>query len=363
MASTLLTLNPVRATLVAAVASGVAWKFWRTRHREWPTPARTRAPALAPEAPPLAETPIGPVPRWRQFIDFMREAIEAWVDDYAQSMGAALSYYSVFSIAPLLVIVISVAGIVFGEEAARNQIFQQLSGFLGADGAAAIQGLLKSASLHNKGVIGTTIGVVLLFAGATSVLSELQNALDRVRRAPERNRPKGLRGLIRARLMSFGMILGLGFLLVISLVASAALAALGDWWAPLFGGWEFALHGVDFIVAFALVTLLFALIYKLLPSVRIAWRDVWFGAGITALLFTIGKLLIGLYIGKSAVTSGFGAASSVVVLLIWVYYSAQIFLIGAEFTWVFAHRFGSKKDEKRELNAPAPEPRRSAQPA
>ena len=136
MASTLLTLNPVRATLVAAVASGVAWKFWRTRHREWPAPARTRAPAPAPEAPPLAETPIGPVPRWRQFIDFMREAIEAWVDDYAQSMGAALSYYSVFSIAPLLVIVISVAGIVFGEEAARNQIFQQLSGFLGADGAA-----------------------------------------------------------------------------------------------------------------------------------------------------------------------------------------------------------------------------------
>jgi len=293
-------------------------------------------------------------PAWRQFYDFMKEAIQSWVDDYAPSMGAALSYYTLFSLAPLLLIVISVAGLVFGEEAARGHISPTLGGFLGPEGAIAIEGLLKSVRLQNQGIVGTVFGVVLLLVGATSVFAELQSALDRIWRAPERNKPSGLMGLVRARLLSFGLILGLGFLMIVSLIASAALTVLGDWWAPLFGGWDMVLQGVNFVVSFGLVTAVFAMIYKFMPSVRIAWRDVWVGAVATAALFTVGKFLIGLYIGNSAVTSGFGAASSIVVLLVWVYYSAQIFLVGAEFTWVYAHRFGSKKAEEHKVETKSP---------
>jgi membrane protein len=228
------------------------------------------------------------VPRWRDFYSFMKEAIHAWVDDYAPSMGAALAYYTLFSIAPLLLLVISVAGLAFGEEAARGQVSATLSSFLGAEGAIAIEGLLKSVSLHDKGIAGTALGLLLLLVGATSVFAELQNALDRVWRAPERDKPSGLIGLLRARLLSIGLILGLGFLMIVSLVASAALTALGEWWAPTFGGWDIALQTVNFVVSFGLVTAVFAMIYKFMPSVRIAWRDVWFGAVVTAALFTVG---------------------------------------------------------------------------
>jgi membrane protein len=259
-----------------------------------------------------------------------------------------------FSIAPLLLIVISVAGLVFGEEAARGHISATLSSFMGPEGAIAIEGLLKSVSLHGQSVTGTLIGAALLLVGATSVFAELQNALDRVWRAPERNKPSGLFGLLRARLMSFGLILGLGFLMIVSLIASAALAALGDWWAPLFGGWDIVLQVVNFVFSFGLVTTVFAMIYKFMPSVHIAWRDVWIGAVVTAALFTVAKFLIGLYIGKSGVTSGFGAASSIVLLLVWVYYSAQIFLVGAEFTWVYAHRFGSRRAQEHKVESISP---------
>lgn len=294
--------------------------------------------------------------RVRTLWPLVKEAVASWVDDYAPSMGAALAYYTLFSVAPLLLIVISVAGLAFGNDAARVGIFTEIEGLMGTDGAAAIEALLESVNRPKTGVAATIVGVVALLIGATTVFGELQNALDRIWRAPALARPTGWWSLLRARLLSFGMIMGIGFLLMASLVASAALSALGKWWSPLFGGWEVLLQAVNFVVGFAIITLAFAMIYKIMPRVRIQWRDVWVGAAVTALLFSVGKLLIGLYIGKSSVTSGFGAAGSLVVVLIWVYWAAQIFLMGAEFTWVYAHRYGSLRHE------PKPPSRRGVPP-
>ena len=282
----------------------------------------------------------------------VREAVSSWVDDYAASMGAALAFYTLFSLAPLLLIVISVAGLVFGEQAARGEIMLQLSGMLGAEGAKTIEAVLQSLNRPAAGVIGTLLGVVALLIGATTVFAELQDAMDRIWRAPSRP-PGGIWGLLRARLLSLGLVLGLGFLLMVSLVASAGLAALGKWWGPWFGDVELLAHALNFSVSFALITVMFAMIYKWIPRVRVAWRDVWTGAALTALLFTLGKGLIGLYIGRSGVASPFGAAGSLVVVLLWLYYSAQIFLLGAEFTWVYAHRYGSLKRQDVPAAAPA----------
>ena len=271
-------------------------------------------------------------------------ATSSWVDDYAQSMGAALAYYTMFSIAPLLLIVISIAGLIFGADAARGEIFGQLQGLMGQQGAAAVQGLLESVSKPTDSIIATLVGAILLLIGATTVFGELQDALDRIWRAPKRTK-SGIWNLLRARLLSFGMIMGIGFLLMVSLVISAGLAALGKLWGPLFADWEILASVIDFLVSFALTTTVFAMIYKTMPRVQVDWADVWIGAAVTALLFTGGKFLIGLYIGKSGVTSGFGAAGSLVVVLVWVYYSAQIFLLGAEFTWAYAVTFGSRKEQ------------------
>lgn len=270
--------------------------------------------------------------------------IAAWRDDHARSMGAALAFYTMFSIAPLLLIVISFAGAVFGQEAAEGEIFRQLRGLMGDPGANAVQAMVKSVTARPaESSIGAVLGIGLLLVGATSVFGELQDALDRIWRAPERRDGAGWWGLIRSRLLSFGIVLGVGFLLVVSLISSAALSAFGLWWAPLFGRWEALLQAVNFVIGFGMTTLLFAMIYKILPRMQIRWRDVWVGAAATALLFTIGKALIGLYIGRSSVTSAFGAAGSLVVVLLWVYYSAQVFLLGAEFTWVYAHHLGSHR--------------------
>ncbi|MGR4871686.1 YihY/virulence factor BrkB family protein [Variovorax sp. LARHSF232] len=282
----------------------------------------------------------------RQLFDLCKKAVTSWQDDYAPSMGAALAYYTVFSIAPLLLIVISVAGLVFGEAAARGAIFGQLSGLMGAEGAMAVQGLLNSVNKPAEGIVATVTGLLLLILGATTVFRELQDALDRIWRAPARP-TGGVWQMVRTRLLSFGLIMGIGFLLMVSLVASAVFAALGKWWAPVFGGWTVVAQVVNFTFGFAVTVVGFAMIYKLMPRARVQWRDVWVGAAVTALLFSIGKHLIGLYIGKSSVASGFGAAGSLVVVLVWVYYSAQIFLLGAEFTWVYAHEFGSLKGRQR----------------
>ncbi len=274
----------------------------------------------------------------------LKDSVRAWLADYAPSMGAALSYYTIFSIAPLLVIVIAVAGLVFGAEAASGAIFEQMRGMVGDSGAAAIQGLVQSASKPATSIFAAVTGIITLVLGATTVLGELQTALDRIWRAPPVTE-KGWWRLLRGRVLSFSMILVIGFLLLVSLVLSAAIVAIGDWWGPWFGKMRWLLEALNFVVSFVVVTALFAMIYKVLPRVRIAWRDVWIGAAVTALLFTAGKFLIGLYIGKSGVTSGFGAAGSVVVLLVWVYYSAQIFLLGAEFTAIYTYRHGSLRGQ------------------
>lgn len=276
--------------------------------------------------------------------NLLKSVFSSWSDDYAPSMGAALAYYTMFSIAPLLLIVISVAGLVFGQEAARGEIFHQLDGLMGAEGAQAVQGLLESANKPKQGIASTIVGAILLLVGATTVFAELQSALDRIWRAPERENISGIWGLLRSRLLSFGMILGLGFLMMVSLVFSAALAAMSKWWGPVFGGWEAFAHIVNQLVSFSFTTLVFAMIYKFMPRVKIEWHDVWIGALVTAFLFTVGKFLISLYIGKAGVSSSFGAAGSLVILLVWVYYSAQIFLLGAEFTWIYSHLHGSRQD-------------------
>jgi membrane protein len=274
----------------------------------------------------------------------VRDTVTAWIDDYAPSMGAALAFYTLFSAAPLLLIVISLAGLIFGEQAARGEIMEQLSSLVGRDSARTVQTLLEGLNHPEAGAYGTLVGLGALLVGATTVFGELQNAMDRIWRAPERP-AGGLLHLLHTRLLSLGMVLGIGFLLIVSLVVSAALAALGKWWAPWFAEMAAVANLVDGTLSFVLMTAIFAMIYKWMPRVKVAWRDVLVGAALTALLFTVGKLLIGLYIGRSGVASPFGAAASLVVLLLWVYYSAQIFLLGTEFTWLYAHRHGSLKGQ------------------
>ena len=313
-----------------------------------------------------AKSALQQASRWTtaQWWSMVKASIAAWLDDYAPSMGAALSYYTVFSLAPLLVIVISVAGLIFGADAVRGAIFSQIDGLMGAEAAKGIQDLLSSVSKPSTGIVGTILGVVFLLIGATSVFGELQDALDRIWRAPARATASGLLTLVRTRLLSFGMILGISFLLMISLVTGAAIAAFGKWWGGWFAGWEVLLQIINAVIGFLMTTAVFALIYKLMPRVKVGWGDVWVGAAVTALLFTIGRLLISLYIGKTGVASGFGAAGSVAVVFVWVYYSSQIFLVGAEFTWVYAQRMGSRrhiaKTTLEEASIAPPVPERSA---
>ena len=291
-------------------------------------------PVLTPPKP-------GALSLWQ----LVRKSAVAWSDDYASSMGAALAYYTLFSLAPLLLLVIAIAGVVFGADAARGQIVAQMGGLIGSEGATAVQGLLKSASEPAKSTIASIISVITLIIGATSIFAELQSDLDRIWRAPEVVKPSGIWVLLRTRLLSFGLIVSMGFLLLVSLVVSAGLAAVGTWWGAWFGGWVITLQIVNQVVSLVFVTILFGMMYRILPSVRVAWQDVWHGALATGILFTIGKYAIGLYLGKAGVQSGFGAAGSIVVLLVWVFYSAQIFLLGAEFTWLYAHHHGSKVNE------------------
>jgi membrane protein len=306
--------------------------------------------------PPVVPIAHPPAPSLGDWWALVKDAISAWSDDYAPSMGAALSYYSVFSMAPLLLIVISIAGLVFGEDAARGEVFGQLRGLLGDASASAVESTLQSLSKPSHGVVSAVVGVVVLLVGATSVFGELQDALDRIWRAPARVRATGIWGLLRSRLLSFGMILGIAFLLMVSLVLSAGISALGKWWGGFFGSWEALLQVVNLLVGYGLTMLVFAMIYKIMPRVDVRWHDVWLGAATTSLLFTVGRFLIGLYIGKSGIASGFGAAGSFAIVFVWVYYSAQIFLLGAEFTWVYATRFGSMRGVVRPPTAPTSAP-------
>ena|SRR5690349_13107583 len=282
---------------------------------------------------------------WR----LMKTAIDGWQSDFASSMGAALAYYTVFSMAPLLVIVIAIAALAFGHSTAQQEIMTQARDLFGAQGAGALETMLENARKPEQGIVASALSLVALVLGAIGVFNELESDLNRIWKVPT-TRHAGWWGLVRSRLLSFGMVIAIGFLLLVSLVLSAALAALGTYWSGVFAELEVLLQAANFAVSFGVITVLFAIIYKFLPKTRIEWRDVWIGAAVTALLFTIGKLLIGMYLGKSSVASSYGAAGSLVILLLWVYYSAQIFLLGAEFTKAFTESHGSRR------NAPASPP-------
>jgi membrane protein len=299
----------------------------------------------------------------KSYLPLLKAAFSEWLEDNSPRMGAALAYYTVFSLSPLLIIVIAVAGLVFGQEAAQGQVVAQLQGLLGQDTAKAIQEMIKNADKPSSGIIGSLAGLITLLVGATGLFGELHDALNTIWEVPPKE-GRGLVGLIKDRFLSFTMVLGIGFLLLVSLTVSAALAAFGQFLNSILPSLTAVGHVLNFVVSFGVVTLLFAMIYKYLPDVEIAWNDVWTGAAATALLFTVGKFLIGFYLGNSGVASAYGAASSLAVLLVWVYYSAQIFLFGAEFTHVYAGKKGSQLVTERYKASARTEPRaRSAETA
>jgi membrane protein len=264
-----------------------------------------------------------------------------WSEDRAPRLGAALAYYTAFSIAPLLVIAIAIAGLLLGEEAARGQIVAQIAGLVGPDSARAIQDMIANAQRPASGVIATALGTGTLLLGASGVFGQLQDALNTIWEV-ESKPGRGLRGMLRDRFFSFTMVLGTGFLLLVSLILTSALSGLTAGFADTGPVLETLGHALDLLLSLAVTTLLFALIYRYIPDVKIAWNDVWVGAALTAVLFAIGKTAIGLYLGRASVGSAYGAAGSLVVLLAWVYYAAQILLFGAELTQVYANRWGSR---------------------
>ncbi|MVW71793.1 YihY/virulence factor BrkB family protein [Bordetella sp. 15P40C-2] len=278
----------------------------------------------------------------KPFFGLIKQAVNSWLDDYAPSMGAAIAFYTVFSLAPLVIIVIGIAGFFWGEEAVQGQLFAQVSSMVGVEGAKAVEGVVQGAQEPSQGIIATIISVIMLGVGATTVFSELQSALDRIWKV-DTKKQSGIWGLIRSRLLSFGLVLTLAFLLLVSLVISSVLAALGTWAGGILPGWELLLQVVNLVFTLGILTLLFAMIYRFMPQAPVAWRDVRTGAFVTAILFEIGKVLIGLYMGKASVASSYAAAGSLVVVLIWVYYAAQVFLLGAEFTRVYAEAHGSRR--------------------
>jgi membrane protein len=275
----------------------------------------------------------------RSFADLFVRAFRGWSADSAPSMGAALAFYTLFSLAPLLVLVIAIAGLVVGHDAAQRLVMAQVSGLLGDTGAQGVKSVLDATNTHKDGMIATAVSLATLALGATTVFAELRDDLDRIWHC---DAPKGggLWSMVRARFLSFGMVAAIGFLLLVSLVVSAALSYLGE---LMGGGGQATMQALELAVSVAVTTGLFAVTFKVLPTARIAWKDVWLGSLVTAVLFSIGKSLIGLYLGKSAVASSYGAAGTLVVVIVWVYYSAQIFFYGAEFTREFARRSGSHR--------------------
>jgi membrane protein len=270
----------------------------------------------------------------------IRDAAKDWSDDHAARLAAALAFYALLSLAPLLMLAVSVAGLVFGDEAARGGIADQLTGLVGPQGAETIETILASARSGSAGVLGTVFGTLVLLFGASGVFGELQGALNVVWEV-EPKPGRGIKGILRDRFASFAAVMGVAFLLLVSLVLGAALAAFGAFLSGALPGGAWLWQAVNFVISLGVTTCLFALVFKLVPDAKVAWADVWIGAAVTAILFELGKLAIGLYLGRSGVSSAFGAAGSVVVIVIWIYYSAQILLFGAELTQVYARQFGS----------------------
>jgi membrane protein len=277
----------------------------------------------------------------KSYWQLIKRSIVQWIEDEPFQLAAALSYYTLFSLAPLIIIVIAIAGFGFGREAAQSQIVAALQGLIGKESAQAVQGVVENASKQPRtGILSTVIGIAALLFGAGGVVGQLQTSLNKLWGVTPKS-GQGVWVFVRQRFISFAMILGIGFLLLVSLVVSALVTGFAQWIGSLLAGAEFIAHALDLLMSFILVTALFAMIYKFLPDVRIQWRDVWIGAVITSLLFTIGKFLIGIYLGTSGVTSSYGAAGSLITVLLWVYYSSLIFFLGAELTQVYASEYGS----------------------
>lgn len=269
----------------------------------------------------------------------VKETASNWMDDEASRLAASLAFYSLLSLAPLLVILVGIAGFFLGADAARGRIAGELATVVGVEPAQSIQSILASARSPTSGILSTLVGVITLFIGASGVFGELQSSLNTIWQVKAKS-GRGIWGEVKARFLSFTMVLGVAFLLLVSLVLSSVLSAVGTRFSGALPGGEVLWQGVNFVASLAAVTVLFALIFKYIPDAQIQWRDVWLGAAVTAALFTIGKFLLGLYLGKAAVGSLYGAAGSLIALVVWVYYAAQILFMGAEFTSVQARRRG-----------------------
>jgi membrane protein len=281
---------------------------------------------------------VSPARSW----ELVKVAFVGWWNDRALSMGAAIAYYTIFSLAPVLLVVTAIAGLVFGPEAARGAIVRELGGLIGERAAEAVEAMIQSASNIGSGILSTAVGVLTFLLLLTGALVELQDDLNQIWKVKPAERST-LWTFIRSRLLSLALVVAFGFVLMVSLALDAALTALGSYPAGFLPSLPAILRAANFILSLVVTTMLFALIFKVLPDVDLAWRDVWAGAVVTALLFAVGKLLIGLYIGKSGVASAYGAAGSIVLILLWVYYSSQILLFGAELTKAFAERHGSRR--------------------
>ncbi|WP_140985338.1 YihY/virulence factor BrkB family protein [Asticcacaulis tiandongensis] len=283
--------------------------------------------------------PTRPPLTFRLLWKMLKESGQEWLNDKVPRLGAALAFYSVLSIGPLLLIVIAIAGLAFGRDAVSGYLYEEIRDLVGDIGAQAIQAIIASSASKSSGIVATLIGLVTLIISATGFFAQLQDAMNAVWNVDE-NQKRHWSWFIRKRVLSFALIVGIGFLLLISLVISAALTALNAFvsdYTPVFMA-QIINHAVSFIVT----TFMFAMVFKILPDVRIRWRDVWVGAAITAILFSFGKYLIGLYLGQSALSSAYGAAGSLIVLLVWIYYSTQIFFFGAEFTQVYTRHFSTE---------------------
>jgi membrane protein len=262
-------------------------------------------------------------------------------EDKGPRLGAALAYYTALSLSPLLLAVVAIAGLAFGQEAARGEIVEQFRDTIGTEAAAFVEQLVVKSASPTHGIIAAVVALAVLFFGASGVFSDLQSALNTIWKVPCRKSEGGILTVVKERLLSFSLVCGAAFLLLVSLVVTALLAGINSRVAGWMQGMDVLAQVINFVLNFALTTALFAMMFKWLPETRLAWRDVWIGAAVTAGLFSIGRYLIGLYLGQAAVGSTYGAAGAFVVLLVWIYYSTQILLFGAELTFVYAQRFGS----------------------
>ncbi len=278
---------------------------------------------------------------WKEIWGLLQETYKEWSNDKASRLAAALSYYTIFSIAPLLIIVIAIAGAVFGEDAARGAIREQLQGLIGQSGAEVIQTAIENASQPQAGTIASLISIVVLIFGATGLFNELQDSLNTIWEVQPKP-GRAVKTMVRQRFASFAMVVAIGFLLLVSLVLSAVLAGIVSYFSNLLPGVDFIWQVINFILGFVITTILFGLIFKVLPDVKITWNDVLIGAALTSLLFSIGRYLLGQYLGNGSFGSTYGAAGSLVVILAWVNYAAQILFFGAEFTQVYARKYGSR---------------------